>query len=253
MLRIFAALLAGLLLCAQTPMLPGFPPGTFQNRAALDASTALPGPPTVTFIKTIGLSTGSTSFSQSVNVHVAPADELLVMTFTCIGTATISSPVIGGISGTVVQTDSANLSVSILQFLIPNGTDLTAATLTFTLSATLFDSSVAGFFYIPQSGLSSTTKVDSKSTGSAGATAISITTLATSAGSAVIAVAGNADAASTTTWSGTESYTEDYDQIANAMANTGAHATGAAASGGSTVTATFTNSAASRISAASWR
>jgi hypothetical protein len=40
MFRIIAALLAGLLLCAQTPMLPGFPPGTFQNRAALDAAPA---------------------------------------------------------------------------------------------------------------------------------------------------------------------------------------------------------------------
>ena len=38
MFRVIAALLAGLLLCAQTPMLPGFPPGTFQNRAALDAA-----------------------------------------------------------------------------------------------------------------------------------------------------------------------------------------------------------------------
>lgn len=38
MFRIVAALLAALLLCAQTPMLPGFPPGTFQNRAALDAT-----------------------------------------------------------------------------------------------------------------------------------------------------------------------------------------------------------------------
>ena len=39
MLRAIAALFVGLLLCAQTPMLPGFPPGTFQNRAALDATT----------------------------------------------------------------------------------------------------------------------------------------------------------------------------------------------------------------------
>lgn len=40
MVRVIAALLVGLLLCAQTPMLPGFPPGTFQNRAALDATPA---------------------------------------------------------------------------------------------------------------------------------------------------------------------------------------------------------------------
>lgn len=49
MLRIFATLLAGLLLCGQTPMLPGFPPGTFQNRAALDAGGGLPGPPSFTY------------------------------------------------------------------------------------------------------------------------------------------------------------------------------------------------------------
>lgn len=40
MLRVIVVLLAGLLLCAQTPMVPGFPPGTFQNRAALDAAPA---------------------------------------------------------------------------------------------------------------------------------------------------------------------------------------------------------------------
>lgn len=40
MLRVIVALLAGLLLCAQTPMVPGFPPGTFQNRAAIDAAPA---------------------------------------------------------------------------------------------------------------------------------------------------------------------------------------------------------------------
>lgn len=40
MLRVIAALIAGLLLCAQTPMLPGFPPGTFQSRAALDAGAS---------------------------------------------------------------------------------------------------------------------------------------------------------------------------------------------------------------------
>lgn len=38
MLRLISVLLAGLLLCGQTPMVPGFPPGTFQNRAAIDAT-----------------------------------------------------------------------------------------------------------------------------------------------------------------------------------------------------------------------
>jgi len=40
MFRGIAALLLGLLLCAQSPIVPGFPPGTFQNRAALDATPA---------------------------------------------------------------------------------------------------------------------------------------------------------------------------------------------------------------------
>lgn len=39
MLRLVSAILAAVLLSAQTPMLPGFPPGTFQSRAALDATT----------------------------------------------------------------------------------------------------------------------------------------------------------------------------------------------------------------------
>lgn len=40
----FVAIVLGLLLCAQTPMLPGFPPGVFSNRAPLDAAVAYQGP-----------------------------------------------------------------------------------------------------------------------------------------------------------------------------------------------------------------
>lgn len=71
MLRIVAALLAWVLLSAQTPMLPGFPPGTFQNRAALDAAPAggvtlsLDGsvhtPGTGTNVATLTLSTTKTN------------------------------------------------------------------------------------------------------------------------------------------------------------------------------------------------
>lgn len=39
MLRLIFIFLAGLVLCAQTPI-PGFPPGTFQSRAAIDAGGA---------------------------------------------------------------------------------------------------------------------------------------------------------------------------------------------------------------------
>lgn len=38
MRKAIVALIAWVLLSAQTPMLPGFPPGTFQNRAAIDAA-----------------------------------------------------------------------------------------------------------------------------------------------------------------------------------------------------------------------
>jgi hypothetical protein len=40
MRRVLFAILALVLLSAQTPMLPGFPPGTFQSRAAIDAAPA---------------------------------------------------------------------------------------------------------------------------------------------------------------------------------------------------------------------
>jgi hypothetical protein len=68
MLRVIAALLAGLLLCAQTPMLPGFPPGTFQNRAALDAAPSGACSEATTFLaRTSGLdATHQTAYTTMI-------------------------------------------------------------------------------------------------------------------------------------------------------------------------------------------
>lgn len=54
-----AALLAAILLCAQTPMLPGFPPGTFQSRAALDASSGGGAVVTVDQVASAAVQSGS--------------------------------------------------------------------------------------------------------------------------------------------------------------------------------------------------
>ncbi len=63
MRRAIFAILAGLLLCAQSPTLPGFPPGTFQSRAAIDAAPAGGG---------VSLSaTGTKTYTGSAGTTVA--------------------------------------------------------------------------------------------------------------------------------------------------------------------------------------
>lgn len=235
------------------------------NHAAVlvPAGGATVGPPVPTYRTTAALSTGSgsTSFSQSsLNIVNAAADLLLVVGVTGNNNDpyTISSPTItpnggGAINGTIVKTDSATVSVTLMQFAIPNGTDLTNATLAFTMSAGAFSNSQASFWTVPQADLASLTATDTKSTPNAAGTAASITTLALSAGGMVIAVASGGDFTATTTWTGTESYTERYDVPSGGVEHSGADASGVASSAGTTITATFTVSGAIRVTAASWR
>lgn len=89
MRKVIAALLAGLLLCAQTPMLPGFPPGTFQNRAALDASGGA----------------AALAFDAQASAHVAASVGLtLSWTHTPVGTPSKVTVQIGNFDGTVTVT-----------------------------------------------------------------------------------------------------------------------------------------------------
>lgn len=103
MRRAIAALLAGILLCAQTPMLPGFPPGTFQNRAALDATPA----GGITFTDT-DAQTATPAFSagtfSSVAIGAASSDRVVVLCWVQNSGSGIAAPTYsigaGGAGGT---------------------------------------------------------------------------------------------------------------------------------------------------------
>ncbi len=92
-MRRLAIVIAGLLLCAQTPMLPGFPPGTFQNRAAIDGGSSA-GPmttpimnnatglgPSNSVVNYIGFSTGLWSTSTTRDTPVSIAGTISNLTF----------------------------------------------------------------------------------------------------------------------------------------------------------------------------
>ena len=227
------------------------------------AHSASVGPPSATYRTTASISsaTGSTSISQAaLDIVNAAADLQLIVGITVAadqtitGTPTITPDGGGAINGTVVKSDTANdANVSILQFAIPNGTDLTNATLAYTLTGGIFNGSRAGFWTIPTADMVSTTGTVITVT-SASATSASITTLPTSTGGTVIAVGMSADPTPSTTWGGIASGGEDYDTAAFAAAHSGAHANGLSASGGATVSATFTGSgAAVRVTAVTYR
>lgn len=233
------------------------------NHAAVMVPGGTVGPPSATYRTetSIGTGAGSTSVSQAgLNIVNAASDLQLIVGITGVydqtitGTPTITPNGGGAINGTVVKTDAGNdAAISILQFAIPNGTDLTNATLAYTLTGGVFNGSRAGFWTIPTADMSSTTGTVLTATG-ASATSASITTLPTSAGGVVIAVGITLDVASSATWGGIASGGEDYDQRVFAADHTGAHANGLSASGGATVSATFSGAAAGvRVTAVTYR
>lgn len=124
---------------AQSPMLPGFPPGAFQNRAALDAGGG------VSFSLTwtgVGLNTaGGTSISYtSVPIGVADANRVVAVAIvadTAGGASTPTAVTIGGISATQVGGAYCNslsvLDTSIWYASVPTGTTATVA-VTYTIA-----------------------------------------------------------------------------------------------------------------------
>lgn len=100
MFRVIATLLAGLLLCAQTPMVPGFPPGTFQNRAAIDAAAAPAF--SLTFIGSQN-STATTTTIDYGTVTVAANNAVIVAIATFASSPSITSVTVGGVTCTLVN------------------------------------------------------------------------------------------------------------------------------------------------------
>lgn len=149
MRKVIAALLAGLLLCAQTPMLPGFPPGAFQNRAALDPA------PGGTFSLTAGTNIGSAVAATAVTyTGVTWGSGCNAVVFVVYWYNTNTADTITGITavgaGTVVQVPSAKdasnsggQSIDVWQI---TGPTATSASLVVTYSATTtFNSNVTPY------------------------------------------------------------------------------------------------------------
>lgn len=235
------------------------------NSAGVISPTPLSTLPVPTFRTNVTMSTGvnTANVSQAgMNIVNAAADLLLIAGVSVASaTQTLSSATItpnGGspISATVVKTDTSNTHCSIIQFAIPNGTDLTNATFAVVFTGSVFNAPRCAFWTVPQADLSSTTAVDKQTATSASANALTISNLTTSLGGFVIAISNQATiSANSNTWSGAESYAERYDVLAGSRYHTGADASGtAASSGASSVTSTWTGAAAAmRVTAASWR
>jgi hypothetical protein len=235
---------------------------TFTGQAATLTATSS-NPPVPTFRLTATTSSGSSISQAGLNIVNAAEDLLLIVGYhgpngsDLTGTPTITPNGGGAINGTLIRSDSTNVCLALMQFAIPNGTDLTNATLACALSGAIFDNPRTSFWTVPQAELVSLTATDNKTATSASSTAASITTLATSADGMVIAIAIGGDFSATNTWSGTEANlptNERYDTPAGtAWNNSGTDVSGTGASAGSTVTATMTVSGVIRVTAASWR
>jgi hypothetical protein len=231
------------------------------NSAGNISPTPLAVLPTPSYITATPMGSGggtSTETKTALNLGTAAQDLLLICGVTGAG-ATVTSATItpsggGAINATVVRTDGTTIGCSILQFAIPNGTDLTNATLVLNLSAAPSTLCDVGFWTVNVSDLSSTTAVGSNSAVSASAQTVS-TTLATSSGGFVIAVAVfGAVGANTLTFSGTESYSRRYERNENSRDHSGGDSSGNSTNASSTVTAAWTQAASScRVTAVSWR
>jgi hypothetical protein len=231
------------------------------NSAGVITPTPLATLPLPTFILSVAMASGggtSTFTKTGLNLGTATQDLQLIVGYTGAGasvvSATISQAVGGPISASIVRADATTIGCSILQFAIPNGTDLTNSTLTLNLSASPSTLGYVGFWTVPTADLSSVTPVASNSAVSASAATLS-TTLATSSGGFVIAIGVQGQVgANVCTYSGTESYARRYEANTLARDHSGADASGNSANASSTVTATWSQGATScRLTAASWR
>jgi hypothetical protein len=142
MRKLFFAILAGLLLCGQSPVMNGFPPGTFQNRAALNPASGgggYTGPGDVTsFVVWGGLRAYSAAYAASLGNIAEITDTATGTTFCTVvsksnGDADLTS--LSCVGGTVsvttfcTVTHPAGCSFHILYDQTGNGHNYTNATL----------------------------------------------------------------------------------------------------------------------------
>lgn len=229
MLRIIATLFAGVLLCAQTPMLPGFPPGTFQNRAALDAAAAGGGPSLALIGGVTDTGSGNAAITLTGDIGTATATRVILIAANRQNSGGFSGGVtVNGQAASILQASATNVS----QFWVLVGAAAGSGAQNIVLTGGTFELRSARAWVMD--GLASTTKVQS----SAAAAANSIGSISLLTGDYWFA---NAQTLSgTRNWSSsTPTPTNSYDDSAgggtSAQWAIGSNVTGTAAvSGGTT-------------------
>jgi hypothetical protein len=254
MLRAVFVVFAWLLLSAQT-IPPGFPPGTFQNRAALDAGSA--APPS---IARTGGATSGTVASNTITFASVPIAAGLVVIVTQ-GLDTLINPITGialdsgggpvAMSAVVDTSAGGSAEAAIYQLVVGSGTTASVAvTYTGTPAAS---SSIVDAYSI--TGLSSNTATGTLAVnGGAGSVSTLNGSLVSSAGGvAVIAATQRGGNSSTLSLTGVAN-TNDRNcfGIAGFSCTSNAHASSLTATT-NTITATWNGSEHSVLVGAAWQ
>lgn len=180
------------LVFAQSAVLNGFPPGTFVSRAALDASVALPGPPTFTFQNVAAPSAGSASPTWGpATVSSLSANSLVCFMAefdNSVGATPELSATINGVSASYSSFGQSTVSGRNFFLSCANVTTGTSVTLTVNYTSTVFNASGAGVYTADKTQFVSTTPTVVPITeGTTGTTITSSPNFSMPAGGAILA------------------------------------------------------------------
>lgn len=247
--------LSPVLAFAQSAVLNGFPPGTFQSRAAIDASSALPGPPVKTFIG-VGSCSNVGSVSTCTGVSIGSASgfttrRIIIEILSQFINSGFSSVLV---NGTITPTQHCSIdsggganATAVFSADIPTGT---TANIVITQGSTAFSPVIVAIYTVDDALLVSTTP--SSATGfTAGAASITTSNITQQTGGftvAAVQLAGTAGGTGTAI-SGFTNDALGTSGSSNAIAST----TSIASPSTSPLTANYTTSQAGSLCASSWR
>lgn len=236
MFRAVFVVFAWLLLSAQT-IPPGFPPGTFQSRAAIDASGALPGPPTFTYQGNFG--TVGNAQTQTTNALTigGTGPQLVLLGITNLGAAALN-----GLTSITISTGGTCLPYAEAQggtnaysgFIACVTSGTSSATVTWTYASNPFVGSQVQVYTALTSGLVSTAPTGGNGVTATANSATTVTTAASlnaAAGGVCFTAASNSVATVTTADFSTGATFTTTTEIVNA-ANSNAFAGGDTIAGG---------------------
>jgi hypothetical protein len=218
------------------------------------------GPPSLTFLSAFALTdSGANKTSSGTSIGAALATRIVFASVVGVGgslptsltfTPNVGSTVTATLVISALSTD--NIYASIWQAALPTGT---TANITLAYSSNPFSNFEISLWSSDTSQMSSTTATGSAEaqlgTGNAAITA----TLNASAGGFIIAgAASNVTTSNSTTWSGGETYTKQFDTPLNGTQASFANASNVTGNASDTATATFAQSTGNiGIVAAGWR